>query len=118
MAVRDCAGCRLRLGGRCRGPFGFAQGRLFDSAWTSLREVHAPLRMTTLGWLYCVRGLGHNRARRCYGLDSEGESIDLADDDAFSGGNGDGGDGVPQLAVPEDFSSGREHGLGDSDFAD
>ena len=21
----------------------------FDSAWTSLREVHAPLRMTTLG---------------------------------------------------------------------
>jgi len=31
---------------RCRGPFGFAQGRLFDSAGTSLREVSAPLKMT------------------------------------------------------------------------
>jgi len=35
-----------------RGPFGFAQGRLFDSAETSLREVPAPLKMTTgKGWL-------------------------------------------------------------------
>src|SRR6266478_7905559 len=32
-------------------PFGFAQGRLFDPAWTSLREVHALLRMTMVGWL-------------------------------------------------------------------
>ena len=38
---------RLGHGGKCRGPFGFAQGRLFDFAWTSLREVHAALRMTT-----------------------------------------------------------------------
>src|SRR6266481_430794 len=40
-----------RHGEVCRGPFGFAQGRLFDSAWTSLREVHAALRMTMVGWL-------------------------------------------------------------------
>ncbi len=33
---------------RCRDPFGFAQGRLFDSAETSLREVPAALRMTIL----------------------------------------------------------------------
>ena len=33
-------------------PFGFAQGRLFDSAGPSLREVPAPLKMTTwIGWL-------------------------------------------------------------------
>ena len=32
---------------RCRGRFGFAQGMLFDSAGTSLREVPAPLKMTT-----------------------------------------------------------------------
>src|SRR5258708_3007697 len=32
---------------RCRGRFGFAQGMLFDSAGTTLREVPAPLKMTT-----------------------------------------------------------------------
>jgi len=31
-----------------RGPFGFAQGRLFDSATASLSEAVAPLRMTSL----------------------------------------------------------------------
>ena len=30
-----------------------------------------------------------------HGIDSERESIDLAHDDLFSGGNGDRGDGVP-----------------------
>jgi len=35
----------------CRGPFGFAQGRLFDSAGSSLREVPAPLKMTRLNWV-------------------------------------------------------------------
>ena len=37
-----------------RGPFGFAQGRLFDFAGTSLREVSAALRMTTGGCFCCV----------------------------------------------------------------
>ena len=37
--------CRVK---RCRGPFGFAQGRLFDSEGASLREVPAPLKMTCL----------------------------------------------------------------------
>jgi len=32
--------------GRAWGPFGFAQGKLFDSAETSLREVPATLKMT------------------------------------------------------------------------
>jgi hypothetical protein len=31
----------------CRGPFGFAQGRLFDSVAASLREAATPLRMTS-----------------------------------------------------------------------
>ena len=30
----------------CRGPFGFAQGRLFDYVAASLREAATPLRMT------------------------------------------------------------------------
>jgi len=62
--------------------------------------------------------LGHYCSRGRYGIDSERESIDLAHDDAFSGGNGDGGDGVPKLAVHEHFSGGGERGLRDSDFAD
>ena len=33
---------------RSRGPFGFAQGRLFDFAETSIREVSAPLRRTAM----------------------------------------------------------------------
>jgi len=40
---------------RCRGPFGFAQGKLFDSAGTSLRQV--PLRSRWQhGWGgWCLR---------------------------------------------------------------
>jgi len=34
--------------GMCRGPFGFAQGRLFDYVAASLREAATPLRMTFL----------------------------------------------------------------------
>src|ERR1700686_3623207 len=34
----------------CRVPATARDAGSFDSAWTSLREVHAPLRMTTLGW--------------------------------------------------------------------
>lgn len=34
---------------RCRDPFDFAQGMLFDSAGTSLGEVPAALRMTDDG---------------------------------------------------------------------
>src|ERR1019366_303484 len=33
---------------RCRGPFGFAQGRLFDCETASLREAVSSLRMTEL----------------------------------------------------------------------
>jgi hypothetical protein len=33
---------------RCRGPFDFAQGRLFDYVAASLREAATPLRMTFL----------------------------------------------------------------------
>jgi hypothetical protein len=47
---------------RGRGPFGFAQGRLFDSAETSLREVPAPLRMTICG----------ETCRAALGLDGRG----------------------------------------------
>src|SRR5437868_3988194 len=36
-----CWECRT-----CRGPFGFAQGRLFDYIAASLREAATPLRMT------------------------------------------------------------------------
>ena len=61
--------------------------------------------------------LRHHWSCRRYGIDSKRESIDLAHDDAFSGGNGDGGNGVPQLAVHEDFSGRRERGFGNSDFA-
>ena len=62
--------------------------------------------------------LRHDWSCRRYGIDSQREAIDLADDDAFSGGDGDGGDGVPQLAVHEHFSGRGERGLRDSDFAD
>jgi len=40
--------CVLAERGGRRGPFGFAQGRLYDCAGASLREVPAPLRMTSL----------------------------------------------------------------------
>jgi len=43
--------------------------------------------------------LRHHRPRGRYRIDSEREAIDLADYDAFSGGDGDGGDGVPQLGA-------------------
>jgi len=62
--------------------------------------------------------LRHHCSRRRYGINSQREAIDLAHDDFFSGGNGDGGDGVPKLAVHEHFSGRREHGLGDADFSD
>jgi len=49
-----------------------------------------------------MTGLG-----RRYRIDSQRESIDLAYYYAFSGGNRDCGDGVPQLAVHEHFSRWR-----------
>ena len=61
--------------------------------------------------------LRHYWSRCCYGVDSEREPIDPAHDDAFSGGNGDRGDGVPKLAVDKNFSGRRERGLRNSDFA-
>src|ERR1700737_1120932 len=49
---------RLCWARRCRGPFGFAQGRLFDFAGASLREVPAPLRMTAwTGFVVALREL-------------------------------------------------------------
>lgn len=53
-----------------------------------------------------------------YGIDSEGQAVDLADYDLFSGGDGDSGDGVPEFAVDEDFSGRGELGFRDTDFAD
>ena len=50
---------------------------------------------------------GHDCSRRRHGIDPQREAIDLAHDDLFSGGNGDGGDGVPKLAVHEHFSGRR-----------
>jgi hypothetical protein len=35
----------------CRGPFDFAQGRLFDYVAASLREAATPLRMTIYKWM-------------------------------------------------------------------
>ena len=55
---------------------------------------------------------------RRYGIDPQRESIDLAHDDAFSGGNGDCGEGVPSLAMHEYFSGRPQHGLRNPDFAD
>src|SRR5260370_34417866 len=62
--------------------------------------------------------LGHDWSCRRYGIDSQREAIDLAHDAAFSGGNRDGGDGVPQFAVYENFSGRRERGLRELEFAD
>ena len=56
---------RTPHGKGCRGPFGFAQGRLFDSAWTLLREVHAPLRMTSVEKF----SLRHDCSRRRHRID-------------------------------------------------
>jgi hypothetical protein len=94
-------------------------------------ELLAALRMTRNGGIFFGARLGQPRAPvsppaylryhwfcRRYGLDSEGESIDLAHDDSFSGGDRDRGDGVPQLAVHEYFSGRRQRGLRDSDFTD
>jgi hypothetical protein len=39
-------------------------------------------------------------------IDPENESIDLANDDAFSGRDFDGGNGVPKFAVDEDLARG------------
>jgi hypothetical protein len=56
---------RLEVVTRGRGLFGFAQGRLFDFAETSLREVPAPLRMTICG----------ESCRAALGLDGRGARL-------------------------------------------
>src|ERR1019366_7376370 len=65
-----------------------------------------------------ARFLRHHRSGHRHGIDSKRESIDLAHDDAFSSGNGNCGDGVPKLAVHEDFSGRCKRGLRNSNFSD
>src|SRR5208282_1870990 len=62
--------------------------------------------------------LGDHRFCRRHGIDAQGESMDVTYYDTFSGGNGDGGDGVPKLAVDEDFAGGSQFGLRDTELAD
>src|SRR6266496_2052136 len=46
----------------------------------------------------------HHGLAHSHRIDTENESVDLEDDDAFSRGDFDGGNGIPEFSVDEDLS--------------
>ena len=71
---------------------------------------------TQLSMMWTDFLLRHHWSRRRYRIDSQREAIHLADNYAFSRGDIQRGDGVPDFSVDEDFSARRQGRFGDTDF--